>query len=192
MSKAEIFFDAVTGIREELVEEALGYRFRRRFPWGRYAGLAACLALVVCVGWFGLTIAGGGMGGSSGADNGFRTGSPAGGDSGEVSGDTAPAPQSPEGSSEPAVPGDSPELGGQNWESFTAKVLEVREDALLVEPLEGEAVRNSADRIVVSTEGLENLPELEAGDAVEIAFDGSVMESYPAQLGEVYSVELAE
>ena len=186
MNQAEIFFDAVTNIREELVEEALGHRFRRRVPWGRYAGLAACLALVVCAGWFGLLIAGGGMGGNSGADNGFSSGSS------EVSGDTAPAPQSPEGSGETAIPGDSPELGGQVRETFRAKVLEVHEDYLLVEPLEGEAVRNSADRIVVSTKDLEDLPDLEAGDAVEIAFDGSIMESYPAQLGEVYSVELAE
>ena len=39
---------------------------------------------------------------------------------------------------------------------------------------------------------LEDLPELEAGDLVVVAFGGGVMESYPAQLGEVYSVELAE
>ena len=90
MNKAEIFFDAITGLREELVEEALDCRFRRRVPWSRYAGLAACLALVVCVGWFGLMLAGGGMGGS-GADNGFNTSS--GGS--EVSGDTSP-PQVPE------------------------------------------------------------------------------------------------
>lgn len=184
MSKAEIFFDAVTNIREELVEEALDHRFRRRVPWGRYAGLAACLALVACVSWFGLLIAGGGMGGGSGADNGSSAGSD------EASCDMAP--QSPEGGVDTAVPGDSPELDGQAWNTFRAKVLEVREGGLLVEPLEGEAVRNSADRIVVSTGELETLPELDAGDVVEIAFDGSVMESYPAQLGEVYSVALAE
>ena len=173
MNKAEIFFDAITGLREELVEEALDCRFRRRVPWSRYAGLAACLALVVCVGWFGLMLAGGGMGGS-GADNGFSTSS--GGS--EVSGDTSP-PQVPEAPVEETVPGDSPDLGeGTPAESvFTAVVLEVR---------------RTADRITVSTGELEDLPELEAGDLVVVAFGGGVMESYPAQLGEVYSVELAE
>lgn len=185
MSRAEIFFDAITNIREELVEEALNHRFRRRIPWGRYAGWAACLALVVCVGWFGLMLAGG-MGGS-GADNGFSASS--GGS--EVSGDTAP-PRSPEGSGEEAAPGSNPELGGQARETFMAVVLEVHENALLVEPLEGEAVRNSADQIMVSTKNLENPPELEAGDMVKITFNGSIMETYPAQLGEVYGVERAE
>ena len=184
MNKAEIFFDAITGLREELVEEALDCRFRRRVPWSRYAGLAACLALVVCVGWFGLMLAGGGMGGS-GADNGFSTSS--GGS--EVSGDTSP-PRSPEGGQETVVPGHG--LGEAAWETFMASVLEVHEGYLLVEPLEGEAVRGSADRITVSTGQLEDLPALEAGDVVTVAFDGVVMESYPAQLGEVYSVTLAE
>ena len=188
MNKADIFFDAITGLREELVEEALDCRFRRRVPWSRYAGLAACLALVVCVGWFGLMLAGGGMGGS-GADNGFNTSS--GGS--EVSGDTSP-PQVPEAPVEETVPGDSPDLGeGTPAESvFTAVVLEVHERYILVEPLEGEEIRRTADRITVSTGELEDLPELEAGDLVVVAFGGGVMESYPAQLGEVYSVELAE
>ena len=73
-----------------------------------------------------------------------------------------------------------------------AVVLEVHERYILVEPLEGEEIRRTADRITVSTGELEDLPELEAGDLVVVAFGGGVMESYPAQLGEVYSVELAE
>ena len=184
MSRADILFDAITNIREELVEEALSHRFRRRVPWGKYMGLAACLVLVVCVGWFGLLIAGGGMGGGSDFMN---------GSSGAVSGDTAP-PQVPEAPAGEAVPGDSPALDeGTPLESvFTAVVLEVHEGYLLVEPLEGEEIRRAADRITVSTGELEDLPELEAGDLVAVAFGGGVMESYPAQLGEVYSIELAE
>ena len=45
--KAEILFDAVTGIRPELVERALDAPIRRRPVWRRYAALAACLALIV-------------------------------------------------------------------------------------------------------------------------------------------------
>ena len=185
MNRAEIFFDAITNIREELVEEALGHRFRRRVPWGKYAGWAACLALVVCVGWFGLTLAGGGMGGGSDG-NGYSSGSSG------AAGDTAP--QAPEGgkSEETAVPGDSPEVDGSVREAFQAVVLEVGETSILVEPLAGESVRNSADQIRVPTGELEDLPALEAGDVVRVAFDGNILESYPAQLGRVYSVELAE
>ena len=43
--KAEILFDAITGIREDLVEEAQRHVFCRRARWRRYGGLAACLVL---------------------------------------------------------------------------------------------------------------------------------------------------
>ena len=39
--KAEILFDAITGIREDLVEEAQRHVFCRRARWRRYGGLAA-------------------------------------------------------------------------------------------------------------------------------------------------------
>ena len=45
MRKEEIFFDAITNIREDLVEAAQNYDFHRRVRWERWAGLAACLAL---------------------------------------------------------------------------------------------------------------------------------------------------
>ena len=44
MRRSEILFDGVTHIREDLIEEAQRYVFRRRINWRRYAGgLAACL-----------------------------------------------------------------------------------------------------------------------------------------------------
>ena len=42
---------------------------------------------------------------------------------------------------------------------------------------------DSADKFYISNE--ENL-ELQIGDFVEISYNGEIMESYPAQLGEVY------
>lgn len=186
MNKAEVLFDAITGLREELVEEALNHRFRRRVRWERYAGLAACLALAVCVGWFGLMIAGGGMGGAGkSSDNGFSASSSTGG---EVSGDTAPPPLGSEAGDAPeAIPGD-----GENQESFQASVVEILEGYILVEPLEGEAVRGSADRIILHNEAIRDLPELQVGDLLRIDFNGDILETYPAQLGEVYSVALIE
>lgn len=72
MSKAEKLFDAITNVREELVEEALDYRFpaKRAIPWQRYAKWAACLALVVCIGYLASTLRMGGMAGSDSTGNG--------------------------------------------------------------------------------------------------------------------------
>ena len=68
-----------------------------------------------------------------------------------------------------------------NEESFEATVLEVGEDGVTVEPLEGEWERKSSDRIVFSTQLLDNFGA-EPGDIVEIIYNGTVRESYPAQI----------
>ena len=66
-------------------------------------------------------------------------------------------------------------------ESFRAKVLEVYTNSVLVEPLEGEAVRSSADQITFGTKELEAL-SVKQGDIVKVFYEGEIMESYPAQL----------
>ena len=48
---------------------------------------------------------------------------------------------------------------------------------------------DSADKFYISNE--ENL-ELQIGDFVEISYNGEIMESYPAQLGEVYKITVIE
>ena len=46
--KAEIFFDAITLLPEDMVEEAQVYTFRKsRTAWKKFGSLAACLMLVV-------------------------------------------------------------------------------------------------------------------------------------------------
>ena len=111
MRGAEKLFDAITEVREDLVEETLDYRFvaRRNIPWQRYAGLAACLALVVCIGYLAANLRMGGMNAATG--NGGSNGA-----AGETTGDTADdagdsdlttgagAPEDSDGS---AAPGDS-------------------------------------------------------------------------------------
>lgn len=72
---------------------------------------------------------------------------------------------------------------------FQATVIEVTDMDILVEPVEGSAELSSADRIYVpNKDGL----ELQAGDVVEIEYDGNIMESYPAQLGEVSDIILKD
>lgn len=77
---------------------------------------------------------------------------------------------------------------------FEATVLEIHENAILVEPVEGEDILRSADRISVSTGVLdpEDVPEMEVGNKVRIFYAGGVMESYPAQLEDLRIIELVE
>ena len=184
--KAEILFDAVTNIREELVEEAQDYVFRRRTTWRRYMPLAACLALVVCLGWVGLLFAGG-MGG--GSDLSANSAPPS------VSMDAAPQEPASNGSSMGGgtdggeVPGCPPPAPVQR--TFTARVVEIGEGTLLTRPLPGGDLPAGTDRAEVSLEGLEELPDLQVGDKVEISFTGELEETYPLRVTGVTEIRLA-
>lgn len=78
--------------------------------------------------------------------------------------------------------------GAQNC-TFEAEVLEVREGVLLVEPVEGSFERRSADQITVANMASS---EPQVGDIVEVTYDGYIMETYPASLGEVFEVKVVE
>ena len=65
--------------------------------------------------------------------------------------------------------------------SFVAKIIELDENVALVEPVEGEIERYSADRIYVGVAAFEDIGAKE-GDLVEIFYNGQIMESYPAQV----------
>lgn len=71
--------------------------------------------------------------------------------------------------------------------TFEATVIEATEHAILVEPVPGSAERNSADRIDVP---LQEDMIFQTGDLVEISYNGDIMESYPAQLGEIHEITL--
>ena len=120
MRGAEKLFDAITEVREDLVEEALDYRFqaKKAVPWQRYAKWAACLALVVCIGYLAanLDLRMGGM--NSAAGNSGSNGA-----AGETTGDTADdagdsdlttgagAPEDSDGSAAPGDGGESEAAG---------------------------------------------------------------------------------
>jgi hypothetical protein len=80
---------------------------------------------------------------------------------------------------------------GEEEVSFVATVLEINQSSLLVEPAEGSVELNSADRIVahvgdaiiIDPESIEvDITAVEVGDKVMIFYDGSIAESYPAQI----------
>lgn len=71
--------------------------------------------------------------------------------------------------------------------SFRATVIKADGNHLLVEPLEEEKM--SSDKISVSGE-IKNHEKVETGDTLMIYYDDIILESYPAQLGVVYSIEV--
>lgn len=192
--KAEIFFDAVTGIREELVEEAQAYVFRRRpARWRRYAPLAACLALAVLLGYSGLFLSGVRYGGADFNASGAPE-SPALGDGG-VCGDTAPRPALGSGSPElggavdapaDAPAGESAPGGDPEERVFTARVAEIQDGCLTAVPQPGEGLE--AELVEIPLEGLELPPEVEPGSLVAVTFTGEVQGTGTVRISGVVEV----
>lgn len=175
-SKAEVFFEAITLLGEDLVEEAQDYRFRKKpAVWKKLGGLAACLALIVALSL--LALPGGGSDSAPPSAGENSSGAPS-GDSCAPS--DAPADGAVSGAPVPEEPSGGPEAGRRQLD---AVVLEIREDSLLVE--------SGGTRIAVSTTGLA-LPELAEGDAVRIAYDGPVPAAPDAVIDGTRSVEKIE
>lgn len=94
-------------------------------------------------------------------------------------------------------PGETPPEEEDSRVAFNATVLEVYEGgSVLVEPFsEEEAILRSADRITFGKNSLvsdADMPELAAGDTIRVTFDGTIAESYPAQLMRVYAVDVVD
>lgn len=65
--------------------------------------------------------------------------------------------------------------------NFNAKILEIYENSVLVEALEGESIRNSSDQFTFGTKELDDIGAT-VGDIVTITYTGDIRESYPAQI----------
>ncbi len=81
--------------------------------------------------------------------------------------------------------------------SFIAEVLEVHENYILVEPVQGSRELASADKIAIAVG--ENtrltsdgdtiaLSDITVGSKIEIHYDGAIAESYPAQINSVSQI----
>ena len=84
------------------------------------------------------------------------------------------------------------EVGGDETVTFQATILEIQDGYYLVKPVEGSAELKSADQITIPMTNMNPSPEPEVGDVLEIEYDGSIAESYPAQITKVYSIRVAE
>lgn len=84
------------------------------------------------------------------------------------------------------------DANGQEY--FNAKVLEISENAALVEPLEGEDVLRSGDRLWVSTEvvSASGTPALAVGDEIRVVYDGMIAETDPGQVNRVFAIYLLD
>ena len=76
--------------------------------------------------------------------------------------------------------------------SFKANVLEINNQTYLVEPVVGSNELKSSDQIIVPMKNMSPSPEPKVGDVIEITYDGSIAESYPAQITEVYGIKVVE
>lgn len=85
------------------------------------------------------------------------------------------------------------QIGGFSNEAhqvFRAEILEIHDGHYLVKPVEGSWELNSADRIVVPISNAHPSPEPEIGNVIEIEYSGEILESYPAQIADVYGIKL--
>ena len=77
----------------------------------------------------------------------------------------------------------------ENEYAFTAKVLKITEQYLLVEPAGDSNESQCSDKIKISL-GTVSCPEnLEIGDSVKIVYDGMIQELYPAIIPNVHRIE---
>lgn len=80
------------------------------------------------------------------------------------------------------------EPGGQAY--FNATVMAVNEGSAELECTDKLTSGISVgERFTISTDAVSGgAPELAAGDAVRVVFDGRIMESYPIQLGTIFAI----
>ena len=88
--------------------------------------------------------------------------------------------------------GGESEVVGNEKATFQATILEIHDGYYLVEPVAGSTELNSADQITVPMKNMNPSPEPEVGDVLEIEYDGSIEESYPAQTTNVHSISVVE
>ena len=72
---------------------------------------------------------------------------------------------------------------------FEAQVLEIYEKSIMVKPSEGTAEAKNSDKITVGISGINIDFDIAIGEEIRITYDGIILESYPAQIHMVYSIE---
>ncbi len=74
--------------------------------------------------------------------------------------------------------------------SVQVRITGVEDRSFLVAPVEGSRELSSSDLFRVSITNMPPSPEPQVGDILEIAYDGVILESDPAQFGTIYSMRV--
>lgn len=78
----------------------------------------------------------------------------------------------------------------QEQRTVQARITEVENGSFLVAPVEGASELSSSDLFRVPITNMPPSPEPRVGNVIEITYDGSILESYPAQFGTIYSMRV--
>ena len=81
-------------------------------------------------------------------------------------------------------------IAAEQAPAFYPVVEEISNGYMTVLPHEDTPERASSDRIIVKIQHTDPLNEPLPGDVVEITYNGEILESYPAELGEIYSIRV--
>lgn len=74
--------------------------------------------------------------------------------------------------------------------TFQAKIVEMTDDYFIVEPIDGSKQILGSDRIQVSAKSVVTSPKPQVEDIIEIKYFGDLLETYPAQIQDVYSIRI--
>lgn len=83
-------------------------------------------------------------------------------------------------------------VDGDGTVTFQAIILEIQDGYYLVEPVEESTELNSANQVTIPKINVDSSSEPEVGDVLEIEYDGSIAESSPAQIANVYNIRVVE
>jgi len=78
----------------------------------------------------------------------------------------------------------------QDLRTVQVRITEIEDHSFLVAPVEGSWELSSSDLFRVPITNMPASPDPQVGDIMEITYDGSILESYPAQFGTVYSIRV--
>lgn len=78
------------------------------------------------------------------------------------------------------------------YDSFVLQgtIIEIADGTMIVEPLEGSRELSACDTFAVPIENMMAFPEPQVGDRVEISYDGTIEETYPARLGQIFFIDV--
>ena len=167
MTGAEKLFDAITAVRGDLVEEALDYRFqaKKAIPWQRYAKWAACLALVVCIGYLAANLDLG-MGGMNSTADSSGSANGAGDTTGNDTGDSATG-------NDGAAPGDSSGGESEAVGSSVVPALSLAEEDSGVTAVRTLALEFYQDGTAIATDYYTLTNSGEAAVTVTLCYEGT-------------------